>query len=207
MVITARRRTKRRMEWTGHEDIKDGLLPRSSSPSNSSHQATPRKPASASDYSLLQHQNQLPVSRFAQSWLFLPCPLPSSLTVPQETNTITMKLSTFLTILTHLTISVFAHTARPSADDERGTIPATSLANSNNINNLVERDCWYGAPYGCSDGYCWRTCGQTGEWCWLAANNGNGAWLTCSNAGQCAPGSVGGASCGKGDCGACGCSC
>ncbi|KAL9023459.1 MAG: hypothetical protein Q9180_008227, partial [Flavoplaca navasiana] len=52
-----------------------------------------------------------------------------------------MKLSTFLIALTHLTLSVSAHTARPSADDERGTIPATSLASSNNVNNLVERDC------------------------------------------------------------------
>ncbi|KAI4253790.1 MAG: hypothetical protein L6R42_007450, partial [Xanthoria sp. 1 TBL-2021] len=106
-----------------------------------------------------------------------------------------MKLSALLITLTQITVALSAtHDARPSADDERGTINATDLAPAG---KLVERACHYGAPYGCDGGFCWRTCGSAGEWCWLAANNGNGAWLTCGSAGQCAPGSIGSASCGK----------
>ncbi|RDB29458.1 hypothetical protein Hypma_014817 [Hypsizygus marmoreus] len=40
--------------------------------------------------------------------------------------------------------------------------------------------CWTGSPYGCTDGYCWKVCGSFGEWCWTAANKGQGAWLKCS---------------------------
>lgn len=116
-----------------------------------------------------------------------------------------MKVSSILITITQLAIAVSGHVGSPSADDERGTIDATKLASSS---KLMERDCWYGAPYGCSnDGYCYRSCGSNGEWCWLAASNGNGAWLTCGNADQCAPGNTGDAACGKGDCDACGCSC
>ncbi|KAL8815161.1 MAG: hypothetical protein Q9223_005680 [Gallowayella weberi] len=111
-----------------------------------------------------------------------------------------MKLTTILLTLTSLSLTT-AQSGRPSPDDGRGTIPATSLANSGNTSKLVER-CWYGSPYGCSNGFCYRSCGSAGEWCWLAANNGNGAWLTCGSDNQCAPGSVGGAACGKGDCAA-----
>lgn len=91
-------------------------------------------------------------------------------------------------------------------NDGRGTIDATDLAKRENI--LEARACWNGAAYGCSrDGYCWRKCGSAGEWCWLAADNGSGPWLKCVDKNQCAPGAIGTASCGKGDCDACGCSC
>ncbi|KAL5697303.1 hypothetical protein ACHQM5_030855 [Ranunculus cassubicifolius] len=69
--------------------------------------------------------------------------------------------------------------------------------------------CYYKAPYGCSDGYCWKSCGPggSGQWCWLAAGGGAGQWVKCSTYEQC---SLGGADCGR-NCKpgshSCGCSC
>lgn len=56
---------------------------------------------------------------------------------------------------------------------------------------LFKRDCWYGKYYGCSDGWCYSKCGQPGQWCWLAANRGEGAWLKCTNDNQCSPKNTG----------------
>ncbi|KAI4128338.1 MAG: hypothetical protein LQ338_002783 [Usnochroma carphineum] len=52
-----------------------------------------------------------------------------------------MKASSILITITQITIALSAHVARPSADDERGTIKATELASSN---KLMARDCWFG---------------------------------------------------------------
>ncbi|KAL5698475.1 hypothetical protein ACHQM5_029507 [Ranunculus cassubicifolius] len=70
--------------------------------------------------------------------------------------------------------------------------------------------CYYESPYGCSDGYCWSSCGPSGsgQWCWLASNDGIGDWLKCAYFTQCV--NVGTSTCGK-NCQAgskaCGCSC
>jgi hypothetical protein len=46
--------------------------------------------------------------------------------------------------------------------------------------------CWSGSKqYGCTDGYCWRACGSTGNRCWLAADSKGGAQLSCSVDEQC----------------------
>ncbi|KAL8911678.1 MAG: hypothetical protein Q9171_003205 [Xanthocarpia ochracea] len=92
-----------------------------------------------------------------------------------------MKVSSILITIAQIAMTVSAHVAPPSADDERGTINATELATSSS--KLMARDCW--------------SCGSSGEWCWLAARGGAGAWLTCGNSDQCAPDSVGDAGCGK----------
>ncbi|KAG7090593.1 hypothetical protein E1B28_009698 [Marasmius oreades] len=66
--------------------------------------------------------------------------------------------------------------------------------------------CYYDAPSGCSGGYCWKACGTPGDgkWCWTAAGDGSGKWLTCKSYAECNPK----ASCGKGiGCASCGCSC
>lgn len=70
---------------------------------------------------------------------------------------------------------------------------------------LAKRDCHYGSTHGCSDGYCWKQCGAggSGQWCWTAHDSGYGPWIACSSASQCTQD----ASCGIGDCDACGCSC
>ncbi|KAK6539393.1 hypothetical protein TWF694_009618 [Orbilia ellipsospora] len=65
--------------------------------------------------------------------------------------------------------------------------------------------CWNGASTGCSKGYCWKTCGSNGEWCWTAANGGAGDWLKCSNGNECTDGSACGQGCFQSK--ACGCSC
>ncbi|KAK4169893.1 hypothetical protein QBC43DRAFT_329466 [Cladorrhinum sp. PSN259] len=72
---------------------------------------------------------------------------------------------------------------------------------------IAKRDCYYGAPFGCSKGYCWKQCGPSGsgQWCWTATNGGYGDWSSCSNNQQCSEAQA----CGIGgsDCKACGCSC
>ncbi|UNI23435.1 hypothetical protein JDV02_009253 [Purpureocillium takamizusanense] len=70
-------------------------------------------------------------------------------------------------------------------------------------NPLSKRDCWYGKSSGCSKGYCWKTCGGTGQWCWTAFNDGYGNWIGCQNDGQCNTNQA----CGIGNCKTCGCSC
>ncbi|KAF6831570.1 hypothetical protein CMUS01_07306 [Colletotrichum musicola] len=73
---------------------------------------------------------------------------------------------------------------------------------------LERRDCWYGNPFGCSDGYCWKTCLGDGRWCWTAWDNGFGNWQTCAADGECDPKEHPNANCGEGDgCDSCGCSC
>ncbi|KXJ89963.1 hypothetical protein Micbo1qcDRAFT_205587 [Microdochium bolleyi] len=72
---------------------------------------------------------------------------------------------------------------------------------------LAKRDCFYDAPYGCHEGYCWKQCGVqgSGQWCWTASNGGFGPWIGCSTNAQC----NGQQDCGVGpaDCDSCGCSC
>ncbi|EPS45141.1 hypothetical protein H072_924 [Dactylellina haptotyla CBS 200.50] len=68
--------------------------------------------------------------------------------------------------------------------------------------------CYYGAPYGCTDSYCWKSCGANGEWCWTASSGGLGQWKACSSFRDCSdsPGFACGAGC-SGKSKACGCSC
>lgn len=112
---------------------------------------------------------------------------------------------------------VFA--GRPHPSDSRGSVYAGDLieaAKNSPESNLdpnpkEKRACWYGDKYGCSDGYCYRVCGEKddGNWCWVAIGGGNGPWLRCTIRNQCAPDAVPAVSlgCGTGECDACGCSC
>lgn len=71
---------------------------------------------------------------------------------------------------------------------------------------LKPRACHYGAPSGCSGGYCWKSCGllpASGEWCWTAALVGLGDWITCKTDADCNTLQA----CGIGLCSSCGCSC
>ncbi|KAF3310803.1 hypothetical protein TWF173_009160 [Orbilia oligospora] len=81
--------------------------------------------------------------------------------------------------------------------DARSVIPALSGRAAN--------ACWFGASSGCTDGYCWKSCGNNGEWCWTAANGGSGNWLQCNSANQCGTGEACGKGCKKSK--SCGCSC
>jgi len=55
--------------------------------------------------------------------------------------------------------------------------------------------------WGCEDGYCWKKCGNLGEWCWQAADAGQGSWVTCENDAACNINFIPSAGCG----GACSC--
>ncbi|KAK2612506.1 hypothetical protein QQS21_001444 [Conoideocrella luteorostrata] len=70
-------------------------------------------------------------------------------------------------------------------------------------NPVSKRDCWYGKSSGCSKGYCYKSCGGNGQWCWTAFNDGYGNWIGCQNDNQCSTNQA----CGIGNCKACGCSC
>ena len=54
-------------------------------------------------------------------------------------------------------------------------------------------------PWGCENGYCWKQCGDPGEWCWLAFDGGNGGWVTCANDGACNANNLPGTGC-RGGC-------
>ncbi|KAL4900467.1 hypothetical protein BDW74DRAFT_182799 [Aspergillus multicolor] len=57
----------------------------------------------------------------------------------------------------------------------------TSPVNDSHGNSGDNKKCYYAAPYGCDNKYCWKSCGQEGkgEWCWLAQKEGNGPWTGC----------------------------
>ena len=71
------------------------------------------------------------------------------------------------------------------------------------LSPIGKRDCWYGKSSGCSNNYCWKSCGGRGQWCWTAFNDGYGDWIGCSNDDQCNTKQA----CGIGNCKSCGCSC
>ena len=81
--------------------------------------------------------------------------------------------------------------------------PVGKLLEQKRTDQLDKRGCWQGNPSGCTRGYCWKTCGPTGQWCWTAYNGGFGDWIKCSNDGGCNTGMA----CGEGGCKDCGCSC
>ena len=114
--------------------------------------------------------------------------------------------------------------ATPNPNDGRGTISVdeyianrdkliarneeTDGANKTSPNPLEKRACWFGRTYDCSRGYCYQRCGMNGEWCWLAADEGRGPWLTCQYNPDCSYKKVGvNTLCSQGNCKACGCSC
>ncbi|KAJ7765824.1 hypothetical protein DFH07DRAFT_1014232 [Mycena maculata] len=55
------------------------------------------------------------------------------------------------------------------------------------VKSPVGDACYYGAPYGCSGGYCWEACGVAGDgqWCWMASKGGWGSWDTCETYADC----------------------
>ncbi|KAK2766264.1 hypothetical protein FQN54_007781 [Arachnomyces sp. PD_36] len=100
--------------------------------------------------------------------------------------------------------------ARPQSSDLENRAPPMSSHDMTKRAEPVLRDdvtaqaCWHGDPVGCTDGYCWKTCGDNGEWCWTALHEGTGPWYKCSASDQCHEYMA----CGVGSsCDSCGCSC
>ncbi|KAH6886794.1 hypothetical protein B0T10DRAFT_549750 [Thelonectria olida] len=85
-----------------------------------------------------------------------------------------------------------------------------SLVSPNEVENSLEKRTCYDGPKsgGCSDGWCWKTCGSGGRWCWGAWNNGFGDWVKCKADTTCFGAfGTGGAACSQGSCKKCGCGC
>ncbi|OAA36903.1 protein kinase domain protein [Beauveria brongniartii RCEF 3172] len=69
-----------------------------------------------------------------------------------------------------------------------GSAPVSGKRDESPLLNALHKRCNtpLDEPWGCSNtGYCWKACGQDGEWCWTAGNYGNGNWATCSSVGDC----------------------
>lgn len=103
-----------------------------------------------------------------------------------------------------------------TSKDLAGTAPQNSRLCREHPNSLVNggmgpnaaQKCWYGAPYGCSKGYCFRTCSSPvkGSWCWITREGGGAEeWKTCSRDEDCKSGGV--CSPKVSGCKSCGCSC
>lgn len=71
--------------------------------------------------------------------------------------------------------------------------------------SLDKRNCVWNKKSGCDKGYCWKKCGNEGQWCWTARVKGFGDWYTCGSDRDCNEKmDCGNAS---GGCDSCGCSC
>ncbi|KAI1141605.1 hypothetical protein F5Y05DRAFT_423351 [Hypoxylon sp. FL0543] len=81
-----------------------------------------------------------------------------------------------------------------------------SVAERDVAGDLFKRECWYGNPSGCTNGYCWKTCGD-GPWCWTAREGGFGDWYTCTTDADCKTSFACGQSAGGKSCKKCGCKC
>ncbi|ATY66322.1 kinase domain [Cordyceps militaris] len=54
------------------------------------------------------------------------------------------------------------------------------------IPDALAKRCERTAGWGCGNGgYCWKNCGRNGEWCWTAADDGNGPWARCNTWKDC----------------------
>ncbi|KAE8384030.1 hypothetical protein BDV23DRAFT_189625 [Aspergillus alliaceus] len=82
----------------------------------------------------------------------------------------------------------------PSAVLSRVVPKSEELANDDPMakelaNVFAAQKCWTRSPYGCSkDRYCWKQCGNNGQWCWTAHAGGTGPWTSCSTDADCVPG-------------------
>ncbi|KAJ8095578.1 hypothetical protein PM082_023108 [Marasmius tenuissimus] len=96
--------------------------------------------------------------------------------------------------LNNLPEGMTANDVRKCADHPLGSKPrlnaqweslAPMESNLSNRSNIIEdraaQRCEYDAPYGCSGGYCWRTCGASGSgnWCWTAGGDGTFGTSMC----------------------------
>ncbi|KAM0344819.1 hypothetical protein ACHAPU_007201 [Fusarium lateritium] len=93
-------------------------------------------------------------------------------------------------------------------EEAEGADSETTAAPSANV--FEKKSCYYKSPYGCSRGWCWRSCGpkRGGQWCWVATQLGAGPWKTCNSWEDCS-GSIVKAQCAKGCVisRSCGCGC
>src|SRR6201999_897865 len=103
-------------------------------------------------------------------------------------------------------LGVFAPTSLPEGVDPNAVRQCTEHPQGNVTKHGDGDACFFGGPYGCTRGYCWKQCHTPGrgQWCWTAFNNGFGAWRTCSTDQDCIPNTS--TDCGQG-CPSCGCSC
>ncbi|KAE8153387.1 hypothetical protein BDV25DRAFT_136989 [Aspergillus avenaceus] len=113
-----------------------------------------------------------------------------------------MKLKFGILLMAAMPGAVFSRIVPKSEEVANDTAMAKEVSNV-----FAAQKCWTRSPYGCSKNrWCWKQCGGSGQWCWLAHNSGKGAWTSCTTDADCAPG-TGDSDCGSTGCKACGCSC
>ncbi|KAF3915548.1 hypothetical protein ABW21_db0204797 [Orbilia brochopaga] len=87
----------------------------------------------------------------------------------------------------------------------------TPLSVRSVLTGQTTQKCYYGAPYGCTKGYCWKACGPQngdGKWCWTANGLGFNEWIKCQTYNDCGSATYAcGQGCGPKNYAQCGCSC
>ncbi|PVH95643.1 hypothetical protein DM02DRAFT_600589 [Periconia macrospinosa] len=65
-------------------------------------------------------------------------------------------------------------------------LPQPGQSDINEKNDLLPRgqNCAK-RNFGCEKGSCWKKCGPSGSWCWLAYNGGAGDWVGCTSDANC----------------------
>lgn len=91
-------------------------------------------------------------------------------------------------------------------DPDTVPIPDPAALKGADIFGRAAQACTWDASIGCTNGYCWKKCGNPGQWCWTAYNKGTGDWARCQRATDCNSKESCGKNCKKGN-KDCGCSC
>jgi len=109
-------------------------------------------------------------------------------------------------VIACIALQVVAVLSSPVDPTEAGP-DALGVSPANLYDTLTKRECWYGKPFGCSKGYCYKTCGDAGSWCWMADTQTK-QWVGCGDDDRCRKEFLRGrADCNLGPCKDCGCSC
>jgi hypothetical protein len=92
--------------------------------------------------------------------------------------------------------------ATPISIGRRGRTTVTD-SESAEVFALAARECAYtDAPKCAKNGYCWKNCGTSGNWCWMTYKSPTGPWLSCEADRDC---NVSAGKCSGGGCKKCGC--
>jgi hypothetical protein len=84
----------------------------------------------------------------------------------------------------------------------RGRTTVTDSAGAE-VFALAARECAYtDGPKCAKNGYCWKNCGTSGNWCWMTYKTSSGPWLACDADRDC---NVSAGTCSGGSCEECGC--
>ncbi|PHH75992.1 hypothetical protein CDD80_1893 [Ophiocordyceps camponoti-rufipedis] len=77
---------------------------------------------------------------------------------------------------------------REHGNSSDGTLSTTRPYPNTKRLFMLQRGCWSGRKFGCSaGGYCFKSCGPQGQWCWVARRGlkKRNIWITCKEDSDC----------------------